>query len=133
MRVIKADVELGRSCQASWSAQFQLAARELMGDPRLPGRCSYAAWFKHGDGIGINHMAPHLLNRQLSTEVRTSLTRFRLGNSGLGVEKARVEGNNNENLHDFMLSPCAPFYVHLALKCVASSYVYLAYDHANPR
>ncbi|KAJ9509062.1 hypothetical protein QJQ45_001551 [Haematococcus lacustris] len=31
MRVIKADVELGRSCQASWSAQFQLAARELMG------------------------------------------------------------------------------------------------------
>ncbi|GFH27033.1 hypothetical protein HaLaN_25289 [Haematococcus lacustris] len=56
MRVIKADVELGRSCQASWSAQFQLAARELMG------------------------------------EVRTSLTRFRLGNSGLGVEKARFEG-----------------------------------------
>ncbi|GFH30216.1 hypothetical protein HaLaN_29022 [Haematococcus lacustris] len=189
MRVIKADVELGRSCQASWSAQFQLAARELMGgeftlspdmvlgtkamevkwlerwgrrwvgfegDPRLPEtvhreRCSYAAWFKHGDGIGINHMAPHLLNRQLSTEVRTSLTRFRLGNSGLGVEKARFEGvtfidrtctrctegvvddamhfifectatssireqpefamtlqNNNENLHDFMLSPCAP-------------------------
>ncbi|GFH13942.1 hypothetical protein HaLaN_09910, partial [Haematococcus lacustris] len=71
-------------------------------------------------------MAPHLLNRQLSTEVRTSLTRFRLGNSGLGVEKARFEGctatssireqpefamtlqNNNENLHDFMLSPCAP-------------------------
>ncbi|KAJ9515436.1 hypothetical protein QJQ45_016432 [Haematococcus lacustris] len=37
-------------------------------------------------------MAPHLLNRQLSTEVRTSLTRFRLGNSGLGVEKARYEG-----------------------------------------
>ncbi|KAJ9511270.1 hypothetical protein QJQ45_017136, partial [Haematococcus lacustris] len=31
MRVIKADVELGRSCQASWSARFQLAARELMG------------------------------------------------------------------------------------------------------
>ncbi|KAJ9533538.1 hypothetical protein QJQ45_026571 [Haematococcus lacustris] len=31
MRVIKADVELGRGCQASWSAQFQLAARELMG------------------------------------------------------------------------------------------------------
>ncbi|KAJ9514295.1 hypothetical protein QJQ45_012319 [Haematococcus lacustris] len=31
MRVIKADVELGRSCQASWSAQFQLAAKELMG------------------------------------------------------------------------------------------------------
>ncbi|KAJ9516096.1 hypothetical protein QJQ45_024524, partial [Haematococcus lacustris] len=31
MRVIKAGVELGRSCQASWSAQFQLAARELMG------------------------------------------------------------------------------------------------------
>ncbi|KAJ9504612.1 hypothetical protein QJQ45_013649 [Haematococcus lacustris] len=130
MRVIKADVELGRGCQASWSAQFQLAARELMGgeftlspdmvlgtnamevkwlerwgrrwvgfegDPRLPEtvhreRCSYAAWFKHGDGIGINHMAPHLLNRQLSTEVRTSLTRFRLGNSGLGVEKARFEG-----------------------------------------
>ncbi|KAJ9516284.1 hypothetical protein QJQ45_001098 [Haematococcus lacustris] len=130
MRVIKADVELGRVCQASWSAQFQLAARELMGgafalspdmvlgtkamevkwlerwgrrwvgfegDPRLPEtvhreRCSYAAWFKHGDGIGINHMAPHLLNRQLSTEVRTSLTRFRLGNSGLGVEKARFEG-----------------------------------------
>ncbi|KAJ9510041.1 hypothetical protein QJQ45_011738 [Haematococcus lacustris] len=197
MRVIKADVELGRSCQASWSAQFQLAARELMGgeftlspdmvlgtkamevkwlerwgrrwvgfegDPRLPEtvhreRCSYAAWFKHGDGIGINHMAPHLLNRQLSTEVRTSLTRFRLGNSGLGVEKARFEGvtfidrtctrctegvvddamhfifectatssireqpefaltlqNNNENLHDFMLSPCAPLFVHLALK-----------------
>ncbi|KAJ9519687.1 hypothetical protein QJQ45_013315 [Haematococcus lacustris] len=202
MRVIKADVELGRSCQASWSAQFQLAARELMGDeftlspdmvlgtkamevkwlerwgrrwvgfegdPRLPEtvhreRCSYAAWFKHGDGIGINHMAPHLLNRQLSTEVRTSLTRFRLGNSGLGVEKARFEGvtfidrtctrctegvvddamhfifectatssireqpefamtlqNNNENLHDFMLSPCAPLFVHLALKCVTES------------
>ncbi|GFH11144.1 uncharacterized protein HaLaN_06590 [Haematococcus lacustris] len=189
VRVIKADVELGRRCQASWSAQFQLAARELMGgeftlspdmvlstkamevkwlerwgrrwvgfegDPRLPEtvhreRCSYAAWFKHGDGIGINHMAPHLLNRQLSTEVRTSLTRFRLGNSGLGVETARLEGvtfidrtctrctegvvddamhfilkctaassireqpefamtfqNNNEGLHDFMLSPCAP-------------------------
>ncbi|KAJ9512221.1 hypothetical protein QJQ45_012774 [Haematococcus lacustris] len=95
-------------------------------------------------------MAPHLLNRQLSTEIRTSLTRFRLGNSGLGVEKARFEGltlidrtctrctegvvddamhfifectatssireqpefamtlqNNNENLHDFMLSLCA--------------------------
>ncbi|KAJ9521927.1 hypothetical protein QJQ45_024803, partial [Haematococcus lacustris] len=202
MRVIKADVELGRSCQASWSAQFQLAARELMGDeftlspdmvlgtkamevkwlerwgrrwvgfegdPRLPEtvhreRCSYAAWFKHGDGIGINHMAPHLLNRQLSTEVRTSLTRFRLGNSGLGVEKARFEGvtfidrtctrctegvvddamhfifectatssireqpefamtlqNNNENLHDFMLSPCAPLFVHLAMKCVTES------------
>ncbi|KAJ9532322.1 hypothetical protein QJQ45_010372 [Haematococcus lacustris] len=202
MRVIKADVELGRGCQASWSAQFQLAARELMGgeftlspdmvlgtkamevkwlerwgrrwvgfegDPRLPEtvhreRCSYAAWFKHGDGIGINHMAPHLLNRQLSTEVRTSLTRFRLGNSGLGVEKARFEGvtfidrtctrctegvvddamhfifectatssireqpefamtlqNNNENLHDFMLSPCAPLFVHLALKCVTES------------
>ncbi|KAJ9505081.1 hypothetical protein QJQ45_013628 [Haematococcus lacustris] len=31
MRVIKADVELGRGCQASWSAQFQLSARELMG------------------------------------------------------------------------------------------------------
>ncbi|KAJ9516804.1 hypothetical protein QJQ45_027214, partial [Haematococcus lacustris] len=31
MRVIKADVELGRRCQASWSALFQLAARELMG------------------------------------------------------------------------------------------------------
>ncbi|KAL6747961.1 hypothetical protein V8C86DRAFT_3147382 [Haematococcus lacustris] len=31
MRVIKADVELGRVCQASWSAQFQLAVRELMG------------------------------------------------------------------------------------------------------
>ncbi|GFH17938.1 hypothetical protein HaLaN_14663 [Haematococcus lacustris] len=31
MREIKADVELGRSCQASWSAQFQLAVRELMG------------------------------------------------------------------------------------------------------
>ncbi|KAJ9533477.1 hypothetical protein QJQ45_026536, partial [Haematococcus lacustris] len=31
MRVIKADVELGRRCQASCSAQFQLAARELMG------------------------------------------------------------------------------------------------------
>ncbi|KAJ9534827.1 hypothetical protein QJQ45_017284, partial [Haematococcus lacustris] len=31
MRVINADVELGRGCQASWSAQFQLAARELMG------------------------------------------------------------------------------------------------------
>ncbi|KAJ9514664.1 hypothetical protein QJQ45_028375 [Haematococcus lacustris] len=31
MRVIKADVELGRRCQASWSAQFQLAARELTG------------------------------------------------------------------------------------------------------
>ncbi|KAJ9529989.1 hypothetical protein QJQ45_023228, partial [Haematococcus lacustris] len=46
----------------------------------------------HGDGIGINHMAPHLLNRQLSTEVRTSLTRFRLGGSGLGVVKARLEG-----------------------------------------
>ncbi|KAJ9529264.1 hypothetical protein QJQ45_007943 [Haematococcus lacustris] len=202
MRVIKADVELGRSCQASWSAQFQLAARELMGgeftlspdmvlgtkamevkwlerwgrrwvgfegDPRLPEtvhreRCSYAAWFKHGDGIGINHMAPHLLNRQLSTEVRTSLTRFRLGNSGLGVEKARFEGvtfidrtctrctegvvddamhfifectatssireqpefaltlqNNNENLHDFMLSPCAPLFVHLAMKYVSES------------
>ncbi|KAJ9533379.1 hypothetical protein QJQ45_026397 [Haematococcus lacustris] len=202
MRVIKADVELGRRCQASWSAQFQLAARELMGgeftlspdmvlgtkamevkwlerwgrrwvgfegDPRLPEtvhreRCSYAAWFKHGDGIGINHMAPHLLNRQLSTEVRTSLTRFRLGNNGLGVEKARFEGvtfinrtctrctegvvddamhfifectatssireqpefamtlqNNNENLHDFMLSPCAPLFVHLALKCVTES------------
>ncbi|GFH17272.1 hypothetical protein HaLaN_13868 [Haematococcus lacustris] len=185
----QADVELGRSCQASWSAQFQLAARELLwdeftlspdmvlgtkalevkwlerwgrrwvgfeGDPRLPEtlhreRCSYAAWFKHGDGIGINHMAPHLLNRQLSTEVRTSLTRFRLGNNGLGVEKARFEGvtfidrtctrcteqgvddamqfifectatssireqpefamtlqNSDENLHDFMLSPCAP-------------------------
>ncbi|KAJ9529181.1 hypothetical protein QJQ45_007858 [Haematococcus lacustris] len=200
MRVIKADVELGRRCQANWSAQFQLAARELMGgeftlspdmvlgtkamevkwlerwgrrwvgfegDPRLPEtvqRCSYAAWFKHGDGIGINHMAPHLLNRQLSTEVRTSLTRFRLCNSGLGVEKARFEGvpfidrtctrctegvvddamhfifectatssireqpefamtlqNNNENLHDFMLSPCAPLFVHLALKCVTES------------
>ncbi|KAJ9518958.1 hypothetical protein QJQ45_026190, partial [Haematococcus lacustris] len=257
MRVIKADVELGRGCQASWSAQFQLAARELMGgeftlspdmvlgtkamevkwlerwgrrwvgfegDPRLPEtvhreRCSYAAWFKHGDGIGINHMAPHLLNRQLSTEVRTSLTRFRLGNNGLGVEKARFEGvtfidrtctrctegvvddamhfifectatssireqpefamtlqNNNENLHDFMLSsgrpnmgdtrdsasaivdatmaivrflvssarlaaaaaaasnaqlniaivtlslsPCAPLFVHLAVKCVTES------------
>ncbi|KAJ9527631.1 hypothetical protein QJQ45_025909 [Haematococcus lacustris] len=45
-----------------------------------------------GDGIGINHMAPHLLNRQLSTEVRTSLTRFRLGNSSLEVEKARFGG-----------------------------------------
>ncbi|GFH14530.1 hypothetical protein HaLaN_10603, partial [Haematococcus lacustris] len=31
MRVIKEDVELGRRCQASWSAQFQLHARELMG------------------------------------------------------------------------------------------------------
>ncbi|GFH33609.1 hypothetical protein HaLaN_33007, partial [Haematococcus lacustris] len=101
---------------------------------------------------------------QLSTEVRTSLTRFRLGNSGLGVEKARFEGvtsidrtctrctegvvgdamhfifectatscirqqaefamtfqNKNENLHDFMLSPCAPLFVHLALKGVTKS------------
>ncbi|GFH19590.1 hypothetical protein HaLaN_16556 [Haematococcus lacustris] len=32
----------------------------------------------------------HLI--QLSSEVRTSLTRFRAGNSGLGVEKARFEG-----------------------------------------
>ncbi|KAJ9507515.1 hypothetical protein QJQ45_006541 [Haematococcus lacustris] len=99
-----------------------------------------------------------------STEVRTSLTRFRLGNSGLGVEKARFEGvtfidrtctrctegvvddamhfifectatssireqpefamtfqNSNENLHNFMLSPCAPLFVHLALKCVTES------------
>ncbi|KAJ9529887.1 hypothetical protein QJQ45_022308 [Haematococcus lacustris] len=183
-------VELGRSVQASWSAQFQLAAIELIGGEftlspdmvlgtkamgvkwlerlfraRLNReRCSYAAWFKHGDGIGINHMAPHLPNRQLSTEVRTSLTRFRLGNSGLGVEKARFEWvtfidrtctrctegivddamhfifvctatssirqqpefamtlqNSNENLHVFILSPCAPLFVHLALKCVTES------------
>ncbi|GFH21961.1 hypothetical protein HaLaN_19353 [Haematococcus lacustris] len=31
MRVIKANVELGRSCQTTWSAQFQLAVKELMG------------------------------------------------------------------------------------------------------
>ncbi|KAJ9525208.1 hypothetical protein QJQ45_020742 [Haematococcus lacustris] len=29
--------------------------------------------------------------------------------------------NNNENLHDFVLSPCAPLFVHLALKCVTES------------
>ncbi|KAJ9527118.1 hypothetical protein QJQ45_025165 [Haematococcus lacustris] len=123
----------------------------------------------HGSSMGtalasITWHWSHLLNRQLSTEVRTSLTRFRLGNSGLGVEKARFEGvtfidrtctrctegvvddamhfifectatssikeqpefamtlqNNNENLHDFMLSPCAPLFVHLALKCVTES------------
>ncbi|GFH08465.1 hypothetical protein HaLaN_03433 [Haematococcus lacustris] len=174
LRVIKADVELGRSCQAKWSAQFQLAARELMGgeftlspdmvigtkalevkwleswgrhwagfegDPRLPEtvhreRCSYAAWLKHGDGVGINHMAPHLLNRQLSTEVRTSLTRFSEGVTFIDCTCTRcTEGvvddamhfifectatrssgsshvmsfqNNNVNLHDFISSPCAP-------------------------
>ncbi|GFH07877.1 hypothetical protein HaLaN_02745 [Haematococcus lacustris] len=42
------------------------------GAPRQPEtshreRCSYATWFKHGDGVGINHMPPHLLNIQLCT------------------------------------------------------------------
>ncbi|GFH10620.1 hypothetical protein HaLaN_05962 [Haematococcus lacustris] len=48
MRVIKADVELGRSCQASWSAQFQLAARELMGAAPTPPPHGCAA----ADGSG---------------------------------------------------------------------------------
>ncbi|GFH23100.1 hypothetical protein HaLaN_20659 [Haematococcus lacustris] len=60
MRVIKADVELGRSCQASWSAQFQLAARELMGvryrksrTPRGGGRPSSLT----ADGLsGVSHI-----------------------------------------------------------------------------
>ncbi|KAJ9520512.1 hypothetical protein QJQ45_000256 [Haematococcus lacustris] len=158
-----------KAMEVKWLERWGRRWVGFEGDPRLPEtvhreRCSYAAWFKHEDGIGINHMAPHLLNRQLTTEVRTSLTRFRLGNSGLGVEKARFEGvtfidrtctrcteggvddamhfifgctatssireqpefaltlqNNNENLHDFMLSPCAPLFVHLALKCAAES------------
>ncbi|GFH08847.1 hypothetical protein HaLaN_03878 [Haematococcus lacustris] len=79
-------------------------------------RCSYAAWFKHGDGIGINHMAPHLLIRQLSTEVRTSLTRFRQL-----AEFAMISQNNNENLHDFMLNPCASLFVLLTFKCATQS------------
>ncbi|GFH07647.1 hypothetical protein HaLaN_02478, partial [Haematococcus lacustris] len=38
-------------------AFVELDLRETLGRLR---RCSYAAWFKHGDGIGINHMsAPH--------------------------------------------------------------------------
>ncbi|KAJ9526386.1 hypothetical protein QJQ45_009854 [Haematococcus lacustris] len=152
---VKADVELGRSCQTSWSAQFQLAARELMG-----GEFTLSPDMV----LGTKAMEVKWLKRQLSTEVRTSLTRFSLGNSGLGVEKARFEAvtfidrtctrctewvvdnamhfifkctatssireqpefamtlqNNNENLHDFMLSPCAPLFVHLALKCVTES------------
>ncbi|KAJ9533801.1 hypothetical protein QJQ45_026881 [Haematococcus lacustris] len=36
-------------------------------------------------------------------------------------EFAMTLQNNNENLHDFMLSPCAPLFVHLALKCVTES------------
>ncbi|KAJ9528422.1 hypothetical protein QJQ45_020299 [Haematococcus lacustris] len=99
----------------------------------------------------------------LSRQAQAVPRRFRLGNSGLGVEKARFEGvtfidrtctrctegvvddamhfifectatssireqpefamtlqNNNDNLHDFMLSPCAPLFVHLALKCVSA-------------
>ncbi|KAJ9521921.1 hypothetical protein QJQ45_024791 [Haematococcus lacustris] len=36
-------------------------------------------------------------------------------------EFAMALQNNNENLHDFMLSPCAPLFVHLALKCVTES------------
>ncbi|GFH16265.1 hypothetical protein HaLaN_12651 [Haematococcus lacustris] len=71
-----------KAMEVKWLERWGRRWVGFEGDPRLPEtvhreRCSYAAWFKHGDGIGINHMAPHLLNRQLSTEVRTSLTRFR--------------------------------------------------------
>ncbi|GFH25848.1 hypothetical protein HaLaN_23880 [Haematococcus lacustris] len=73
----------------------------------------------------------HWLNRQLSTEVRTSLS---LSSEGVvddamhfifectatssireQPEFAMTLQNNNENLHDFILSPCAPLFVHLAL------------------
>ncbi|GFH28895.1 hypothetical protein HaLaN_27461, partial [Haematococcus lacustris] len=37
-------------------------------------------------------MAPHPLNRQFSSEVRTSLTSFRLGNSGLGWRRLGLSG-----------------------------------------
>ncbi|GFH33683.1 hypothetical protein HaLaN_33089 [Haematococcus lacustris] len=92
------DMVLGtKAMEVKWLERWGRRWVGFEGDPRLPEtvhreRCSYAAWFKHGDDIGINHMAQHLLNRQLSTEVRTNLPRFRLGNSGLGVEKARFEG-----------------------------------------
>ncbi|KAJ9533170.1 hypothetical protein QJQ45_018272 [Haematococcus lacustris] len=36
-------------------------------------------------------------------------------------EFAMTLQNSDENLHDFMLSPCAPLFVHLALKCVTES------------
>ncbi|GFH32792.1 hypothetical protein HaLaN_32073 [Haematococcus lacustris] len=81
----------------------------------------------------------HLLNRQFSTEVRTSLTKFRCTEGVVDdamhfifgctatssireqSEFAMTFQNSNENLHDFILSPCAPLFVHLALKCVAES------------
>ncbi|GFH32876.1 hypothetical protein HaLaN_32165, partial [Haematococcus lacustris] len=77
------DMVLGtKAMEVKWLERWGRRWAGFEGDPRLPEtlyreRCSYAACFKHGDGIGIIHMAPHLLNRQLSIAVRTSLTRFR--------------------------------------------------------
>ncbi|KAJ9521119.1 hypothetical protein QJQ45_022867, partial [Haematococcus lacustris] len=131
--------------------------------PQSPG-FNITAFLEHlgRGGIGLHHMAPpHLLAREHSSEICTSISSFRLGNNVLEVEKARFDGllslsahsqdilregvvddamhlifectatssirqqaefamafqNNNENLHDFMSSPCAPLFVHLALKC----------------
>ncbi|KAJ9507580.1 hypothetical protein QJQ45_019234, partial [Haematococcus lacustris] len=80
--------------------------------PRLPEtvhreRCSYAAWFKHGDGIGINHFN-HFAMHFIFECTATSSIREQ-------PEFAMTLQNNNENLHDFMLSPCAPLFVHLAM------------------
>ncbi|KAJ9506110.1 hypothetical protein QJQ45_016598 [Haematococcus lacustris] len=135
----------------------------FMPDPLLLDITSKAA-----DIYTLQHQSTgiQLTHRPLSRQplASTSLTGFRLGNSGLGMEKARSEGftfidrtctrctervvddamhfifqctatssireqaefamtfqNNNENLHDFMLSPCAPLFVHLAMKCVTES------------
>ncbi|GFH30056.1 hypothetical protein HaLaN_28835 [Haematococcus lacustris] len=62
--------------EVKWLERWGRRWAGFEGDPRLPETVHREAWFKHGDGIGFNHMAPHLPNRQLSTEARTSLTRF---------------------------------------------------------
>ncbi|KAJ9504750.1 hypothetical protein QJQ45_024293 [Haematococcus lacustris] len=68
LRVIKADVELGRGCQASWSAQFQLAARELMGgeftlspDMVLGTKAMEVKWLESQSGTAAEHVLRHVL------------------------------------------------------------------------
>ncbi|GFH22219.1 hypothetical protein HaLaN_19648 [Haematococcus lacustris] len=56
------DMVLGtKAMEVKWLERWGRRWVGFEGDPRLPEtvhleRCSYAAWFKHGDGIGINHM-----------------------------------------------------------------------------
>ncbi|KAJ9532795.1 hypothetical protein QJQ45_010906 [Haematococcus lacustris] len=90
MRVIKADVELGRRCQASWSAQFQLDARELMGgeftlspDMVLGTKAMEVKWLESHTSLLNSHacLQPHQLLTATSATHSKQTALYRAGTS----------------------------------------------------